>query len=118
LSKTAHFSFFSIDTQPANLYPLTWLLPNGTVERDDGLHQQLFLQADWQATLFHPETYIEQRLPNITHAQRTYPSGGGNALLPLTPENDYVPTLFFCGGMDPVRDDVSLITYIFAMILR
>ncbi|GAA6015966.1 hypothetical protein JCM10207_006822 [Rhodosporidiobolus poonsookiae] len=96
---------FLEDTQPTNLYPLTWLVPNGTTVRKDGLHQQLFMQADWQTTLFHPEKYTEIRLPNITHAQRTYPSGGGNALLPLTPENDYTPTLFFCGGMNPERDD-------------
>ncbi|GAA5912661.1 hypothetical protein JCM6882_004705 [Rhodosporidiobolus microsporus] len=73
------------------LVPLTWL--------------QLFIQADWQTTLFHPETYKEVRLPNVTHAQRTYPSGGGVAMMPLTPENNYEPRILMCGGMKPERDD-------------
>ncbi|GAA5992154.1 hypothetical protein JCM11641_003257 [Rhodosporidiobolus odoratus] len=77
------------------------LLGQQTV-RKDGLHQQFYMQADWQTQMFHPETYKEIRLP---HAQRTYPSGGGNALLPLTPENSYTPELLFCGGMNPKRDD-------------
>ena len=29
---------------------------------------------------------------------RTYPASGGNAMLPLTPANDYTPTIIFCGG--------------------
>lgn len=33
-------STFLMQTQPANLYPLTWLLPSGLV----------FMQADWQTT--------------------------------------------------------------------
>ncbi|GAA6042383.1 hypothetical protein JCM8097_004487 [Rhodosporidiobolus ruineniae] len=94
---------FLLDTQPANLYPLTWLIPNGTTVRKDGLHQQLFIQADWQATLFHPESYIP--FAQITHAQKTYPSGGGVAILPLSPENNYEPQVLMCGGMKPKRDD-------------
>ncbi|GAA5833629.1 hypothetical protein JCM11251_003187 [Rhodosporidiobolus azoricus] len=96
---------FLLDTQPANLYPLTWLIPNGTEEREDDLHQQLFIQADWQTTLFHPVSFEEIRLPNVTHAQRTYPSGGGVAIMPLTPENNYEPRILMCGGMKPKRDD-------------
>ncbi|GAA5881330.1 hypothetical protein JCM8547_006048 [Rhodosporidiobolus lusitaniae] len=96
---------FLQDTQPANLYPLTWLVPNGTETRDDYSHEQLFMQADWQATLFHPKNHKEIRLPNVTHAQRTYPSAGGVALLPMTPENSYVATILMCGGMNPKRDD-------------
>ena len=29
---------------------------------------------------------------------RVYPASGGNAMLPLTPANNYTPTLIFCGG--------------------
>ncbi|KAI5475839.1 hypothetical protein MNV49_000803 [Pseudohyphozyma bogoriensis] len=88
-------SSFLEDTQPANLYPLTWLLPSG----------QLFMQASWSATLLDLDTNGETRLPNITHAQRTYPASAATAMLPLTPSNNYTATLLFCGGMDPVRDD-------------
>ena len=31
---------------------------------------------------------------------RVYPASGGNAMLPLTPANNYTPTLIFCGGQD------------------
>lgn len=29
---------------------------------------------------------------------RVYPASGANAMLPLTPANDYTPTIIFCGG--------------------
>lgn len=107
---------FLEDTQPANLCapsraclptldpfadppvpidPLTWLLPNGL----------LFVQADWQTTLLDYHKNRETRLPNITHAQRTYPSNGAVAMLPLTAASNYEPTILFCGGMKPERDD-------------
>ncbi|KAK4701875.1 hypothetical protein P7C70_g4353, partial [Phenoliferia sp. Uapishka_3] len=88
-------SQFLLDTQPANLYPLTWLLPNGLV----------FMQANWQTTLFNYTTNRETRLPNITKAQKTYPASGSTAMLPLTVANNYEPTILFCGGMNPERDD-------------
>lgn len=75
--------------------PLTWLLPNGL----------LFMQANWQTTLVNYTTSAETRLPNITKAQKTYPATGAIAMLPLTVENGFQPTLLFCGGMDPVRDE-------------
>jgi hypothetical protein len=87
-------TFLSV-TQPANLYPLTWLLPNGLI----------FMQANWQTTLLNYTTNVETPLPNITHAQKTYPASGSTAMLPLTVENSFNPTILFCGGMDPVRDD-------------
>lgn len=82
-------------TQPANLYPLTWLLPSGLI----------FMQADWQTTLLNYTSQVETALPNITHAQRTYPASGATTMLPLTVRNNYEATILFCGGMDPVRDD-------------
>lgn len=88
-------STFLEDTQPANLYPLTWLLPNGL----------LFMQANWQTTLINYTSGVETALPNITHAQKTYPASGATAMLPLNLANNYTPTLLFCGGMDPERDD-------------
>jgi hypothetical protein len=88
-------STFLVDTQPANLYPLTWLLPNGLI----------FMQANWQTTLLNYTTAAESRLPNITRAQKTYPASGATVMLPLTVDNNWTPTILFCGGMNPVRDD-------------
>lgn len=63
------------------------------------------MQANWQTTLLNYTSGVETRLPNITKAQRTYPAAGAIAMLPLTVSNGYTPTLLFCGGMDPVRDE-------------
>jgi hypothetical protein len=35
-------------------------------------------------------------MPDMT--VRVYPASGGVAMLPLTPENNYTPTVLFCGG--------------------
>lgn len=75
--------------------PLTWLLPNGL----------LFMQGSWLTTLMNYTDSSETRLPNMTRAQRTYPGSGSTAMLTLTAANNYEPTLLFCGGMDPVRDE-------------
>ena len=63
------------------------------------------MQANWQTMLLNYSTNAEVRLPNITKAQKTYPASGAIAMLPLTVENKFTPTLLFCGGMDPVRDE-------------
>jgi len=88
-------STFLQTTQPANLYPLTWLLPNGLI----------FMQANWQTTTLNYTSHAEVALPNITHAQKTYPASGATAMMPLDPASNYSVTLLFCGGMDPERDD-------------
>lgn len=75
-------------TLPANLFPLTWLLPSGN----------LFIQTNWGAEIFDYKNNVEYALPNIPHAVRTYPASGGSVMLPLTPANNYVATVLFCGG--------------------
>lgn len=75
--------------------PLTWMLPSGL----------LLIQANWQTTLMNYTSGVETRLPNITKAQRTYPATGAVAMLPLTVDNKYTPTVLFCGGMDPLHDE-------------
>ncbi|SCV67301.1 BQ2448_5947 [Microbotryum intermedium] len=88
-------STFLANTQPTNLYPLSWLLPNGLV----------FMQAEWQTQLLNYTSGEETSLPNITIAQKTYPSSGATAMLPLTLANNFTVTLLFCGGMTPERND-------------
>ena len=36
----------------------------------------------------------------MPYAQRIYPASGASVMLPLTPANNYEPTLLFCGGSD------------------
>lgn len=35
---------------------------------------------------------------------RTYPASGGSVMFPLTPANNYTPTILFCGGSDLPSD--------------
>ncbi|KAG8858717.1 hypothetical protein FRB96_004854 [Tulasnella sp. 330] len=77
-------------TLPANLYPLTWMLPSG----------KLFIQTNLGAELFDPLTGVEDVLPDVPHAVRTYPASAATAMLPLTPANNWTATVLFCGGTD------------------
>lgn len=75
-------------TLPANLYPLTWLLPSGN----------LFIQSNWDTVLLNLDTNIETPLDNIPDAVRTYPASAATMMLPLTPANNWTATILFCGG--------------------
>lgn len=47
----------------------------------------------------------EVALPDMPgNVARVYPASGATAMLPLTPENNYTPTILFCGGID-LKDD-------------
>lgn len=77
-------------TLPANLYPLTWLLPSGN----------LFIQTNWKTEIFDYKANTEYPLDDIPHAVRTYPASGGSIMMPQTPANNWTATLMFCGGSD------------------
>jgi len=48
---------------------------------------------------------VETPLPDMPkHIARVYPASGAVAMLPLTPDNNYTPTVLFCGGTD-IPDD-------------
>ena len=75
-------------TLPANLYPLTWLLPSG----------KLLIQSNWATVLLDYEQNKETPLDDIPDAVRVYPASAGTVMLPLTPANNYTATVLFCGG--------------------
>lgn len=75
-------------TVPVNLFPLTWLMPSG----------KLFLQAGYRTILWDLDAQEETELPDMPHSVRVYPASAATAMLPLTPANNYEPTLLFCGG--------------------
>ncbi|KAG5641947.1 hypothetical protein DXG03_003936 [Asterophora parasitica] len=77
-------------TLPANLYPLTWLLPSG----------KILLQSNWQTSLLDYRKKSETPLDDIPDAVRTYPASAGTVMLPLTPQNNWTATILFCGGSD------------------
>ncbi|KAG6866368.1 hypothetical protein C0991_005289 [Blastosporella zonata] len=77
-------------TLPANLYPLTWLLPSG----------RLLIQSNWETVLYDYKKQRETPLQDIPDAVRTYPASAGTVMLPLTPANNWTATVLFCGGSD------------------
>ncbi|GAA5864012.1 hypothetical protein JCM8547_005308 [Rhodosporidiobolus lusitaniae] len=85
-------------TLPANLFPLTWLLPSGN----------LFIQANWGTEIFDYKNNVEYPLADIPHAVRTYPGSAATAMLPLTPANNWTATILFCGGTDLKPDQWTL----------
>ncbi|KAL1408773.1 hypothetical protein Q8F55_005586 [Vanrija albida] len=76
------------DTLPINLYPLVWLMPSG----------QLFIQSGAKSYLYDYNSQQTTNLPDMPYAARVYPASAATAMLPLTPENNYDPTILFCGG--------------------
>ncbi|KAF7971613.1 hypothetical protein HWV62_20712 [Athelia sp. TMB] len=83
------------NTLPANLYPLTFLLPSGN----------LLIQSNWATVLLDLETQTEYPLQDIPDAVRCYPASGGSAMLPLTPANNWTATILFCGGSNIARTE-------------
>ncbi|KLO12277.1 glyoxal oxidase [Schizopora paradoxa] len=75
-------------TLPANLYPITYLLPSGN----------LFLQLNWATAILDYNNNIDYALQDVPDAVRTYPASAGNAMLPLTPANNWTATILMCGG--------------------
>lgn len=57
---------------------------------------------------------LETPLPDMPdQIIRVYPASGGTAMLPLTPENNWTPTIMFCGGNDMPAPDWGNYTYPF-----
>lgn len=80
---------FLVDTLAANLFPITFSLPDGSV----------FMAANRDAMTYDWKTNTERRLPRIPNGVRiTYPMTGTALLLPLSPEADYTPEILICGG--------------------
>ncbi|OCH89155.1 DUF1929-domain-containing protein [Obba rivulosa] len=82
---------FMVQTSGLNAYAHTFLMPDG----------RLFLQANYSSVLWDPNTNEETPLPDMPgQIIRVYPASGATAMLPLTPANNYTPTVLFCGGSD------------------
>ena len=87
-------------TLPANLYPLTWLLPSG----------RLLIQSNWDTVLLDYKANTETPLDDMPDAVRVYPASAGTIMLPLTPTNNYTATILFCGGSNITPDQYVLLS--------
>lgn len=75
------------------MYPHMYLMPSGL----------MFMQANYSTTLWN---YTINNEANAYHnlddmpgqIVRVYPASAATAMLPLTPSNNYTPTILFCGG--------------------
>ncbi|KAI0046059.1 copper radical oxidase [Auriscalpium vulgare] len=77
-------------TLPANLYPLTFLLPSARV----------LVQTNWQTAILDYKKGTEYRIDDVPDAVRTYPASAGVVMMPLTPKNNWTATVMFCGGQN------------------
>lgn len=78
---------------PANLYPITHLLPSG----------QFLINVNRAAAILDLK-FGEFDLPEVPYAPRTYPASASSAMLPLTVENGWNATVMYCGGSDILND--------------
>ncbi|KIK26153.1 glyoxal oxidase [Pisolithus microcarpus 441] len=82
---------FMVSTSGLNSYAHTYLMPSG----------KMLVQANISTMLWDPDTNAETPLPGMPgNVVRVYPASGAVAMLPLTPANNWTPTILFCGGSD------------------
>ncbi|KAI0262625.1 glyoxal oxidase [Gloeopeniophorella convolvens] len=97
-------SNFVVNTSGLNAYPHTYLMPSG----------KLFMQANYSTVLWDYNANVETPLPDMPgQIVRVYPASGAVAMLPLTPANNYTPSIIFCGGQDMADEEWGNYTYPF-----
>ncbi|KAL0570681.1 hypothetical protein V5O48_011288 [Marasmius crinis-equi] len=89
--REAQIMQFMGKTSGLNSYAHTYLMPSG----------KMFVQANFSTILWDYDANLETNLPDMPgKVIRVYPASGATAMLPLTPANNYNPTILFCGGTD------------------
>ncbi|EJD45740.1 glyoxal oxidase [Auricularia subglabra TFB-10046 SS5] len=80
-----------IDTSGLNMYVHAYLMPSGS----------MFVQSYLKTIMWDYTENKETALPDMPKGVvRVYPASAAVAMLPLTPKNQYTPTILFCGGSD------------------
>ncbi|KFY51028.1 hypothetical protein V495_00015 [Pseudogymnoascus sp. VKM F-4514 (FW-929)] len=78
-----------LDTNPYFLYPFIHLLPDSN----------LFIFSAQSSQIFNvSENKVIKKFPELDGDFRTYPNTGGSVLLPLSSQNNWVPSVLICGG--------------------
>ncbi|CAO3667447.1 unnamed protein product [Umbelopsis ramanniana] len=86
------FAFLN-ETLPYNLYPITYVLPDGN----------LFVFANRQSIIYNYKTNeVVKRLPDLVGNPRSYPLTGASVMLPLDPKNNYNVEILICGGSEKI----------------
>ncbi|TFY64242.1 hypothetical protein EVG20_g6011 [Dentipellis fragilis] len=76
------------DSLPANLYPITFLLPSN----------RALVQANWKTAILDYNAGSEYKIDDVPDAVRTYPASAGTVMMPMTPSNNWTATVMMCGG--------------------
>ncbi|KZP18544.1 copper radical oxidase [Athelia psychrophila] len=93
---------FMVTTSGLNAYAHAYLMPSGN----------MFVQANISSILWNYTSNVETPLPGMpNNVARVYPASGAVAMLPLTPANNYTPTVLFCGGSNMSADDYGNYSY-------
>ncbi|KZW01851.1 DUF1929-domain-containing protein, partial [Exidia glandulosa HHB12029] len=93
---TPPVSQFLVNAGGLNTYAHAFLLKSG----------KMFMQANISTITLDTDTLEETPLPDMPEGIiRVYPASAGVAMLPLTPENNYNPTILFCGGTNAFTDE-------------
>ncbi|KAG5642379.1 hypothetical protein DXG03_002937 [Asterophora parasitica] len=80
---------FLFTTGGLNAYAHAFMLNSG----------KMLVQANVSTIIWDYNANIETPLPDMPNGVvRVYPASGAVAMLPLTPANNYNPTILFCGG--------------------
>ena len=111
--RTATKMQFLIETSGLNSYSHTYLLASGKmlIQANISTSNSLFfcrLLYSHSPVIWDPNKNAddETRLPDMPgNVVRVYPGSGATAMLPLTPANNYIPTVLFCGGQDMPQED-------------
>jgi hypothetical protein len=82
---------FMVKTSGLNSYAHAFHLPSG----------RMFVQANYSTIIWDYSKNVETPLPDLPgQVVRVYPASGAVAMLPLTPANNWTPTILFCGGIN------------------
>ncbi|KND05076.1 uncharacterized protein SPPG_00751 [Spizellomyces punctatus DAOM BR117] len=90
-------------TFPVNMYPIAYVLPSSG---------NVFTLAGNMSAILDPVAKTEQHLVDLPKdgiMHRSFPFSGTNWLNPLTPANNYKPTVWICGGtnMTTTQQDLA-----------
>ncbi|KAH7106856.1 DUF1929-domain-containing protein, partial [Auriculariales sp. MPI-PUGE-AT-0066] len=87
---------FLVNAGGLNTYTHAFLMKSG----------KLFMNANISSILLDTTTFVETKLPDDPKkVVRVYPASAGVAMLPLTPENNWTPSIIFCGGTNSLSDE-------------
>lgn len=110
---------FMITTSGLNAYAHAFLMSSGKmlVQANFSTSESVFARLTFIPkrlilVLWDYNANVETPLPDMPgRVIRVYPASGAVAMLPLTPANNYTPTILFCGGSDMPDPDWGNYSY-------